>query len=185
MRSMRSELEPQGYVGGRNCSRKYEQERTSNSEVVNLIAQRKTVAVWGGGGEKRLLINTSSRLNFIGFCSPSRHHQRRLGPPVYGSPTENKAKQNQTKQEKYTPHTQPRFRRRTSPRPLPSPDRSYSNSPNRHSSSSSSSSSTLSSSPPTSLSLSIATPFCLLPLPSLLSSSLSLLMLSSARRSDL
>jgi hypothetical protein len=55
MHSMRSKLKPQGSAGGRNCSRTCEQERTSNSEVVNLIAQRKTVAVGGGAAKKEAL----------------------------------------------------------------------------------------------------------------------------------
>jgi hypothetical protein len=52
MRSTRSELEPQGYTGGRNCSRTCEQERTSDSEVVNLIAQSKRVCRVVGGGDE-------------------------------------------------------------------------------------------------------------------------------------
>jgi hypothetical protein len=83
----------------------------------------------------------------LGLCSPSRHHQRRLRPSAYGHPPTAirlrlpKHKETGTnsitttrKHNSHSPHKQPRFRRRTSPRPLrrqPAP--LYSNNPNFHS----------------------------------------------------
>jgi hypothetical protein len=68
--------------------------RRGESIAVKLtILKCVVVALWGGGGEKDYAYLLRPPI-ILGLCSPSRHHQRRLRPPAYGSPNKNKTKGN-------------------------------------------------------------------------------------------
>jgi hypothetical protein len=96
---------------------------------------RASDVVGGGQGEKDYA-NLLRPPIVQGLCSPSRHHQRRLRPPVYGSPAQrNRNKQHKTTQ-KHTPHNTNSPASVATPRLVPcasNPPHFYSNNPNFHS----------------------------------------------------